>query len=82
MTSVTDLLNRVLEDDYTVRTARLTNSTERGQMATTTTAQSRASHKKLKPKPKSESKSWQTRNMARKEKQTAYAAALAAKTES
>ena len=48
---------------------------------TTTTPQSRASHKKLKPKPKTESKSWQTRNLARKEKQTAYAATLAAKTE-
>jgi len=34
-------------------------------MASTTTPQSRESHKKLKPKPKTESKSWQTRNMAR-----------------
>jgi hypothetical protein len=52
-------------------------------MATTTTPQSRESHKKLKlkPKPKTESKSWQTRNMARREKQTAHAATLAAKTE-
>ena len=81
MTSVSDLLNRVLRDDYTISTAGLTNSTERGHMATTTTPQSRASHKKLKPKPKTESKSWQTRNTARKEKQAAHAAALAAKTE-
>jgi hypothetical protein len=50
-------------------------------MASTTTPQSRESRKKLKPKPKTESKSWQTRNMARKEKQTEYAAKLAAKTE-
>ena len=49
--------------------------------ATTTAPKSRESHKKLKPKPKTESKSWQTRNMARKEKQTAYAATMAAKTE-
>jgi len=49
-------------------------------MATTTTPQSRESHKKLKPKPKTENKSWQTRNMARKEKQTAHAAKLAAET--
>jgi len=41
----------------------------------------RASHKKLAPKPKTESKSWQTRNAARKDKQTAHAANLAAKTE-
>jgi hypothetical protein len=41
----------------------------------------RASHKKLKPKPKTESKSWQTRNAARKDKQTAHAANVAAKTE-
>ena len=45
------------------------------------TAQTRESRKKLKPKPKTESKSWQTRNMARKEKQTEHAAKLAAKTE-
>ena len=50
-------------------------------MATTTTPQSRESRKKLKPKPKTESKSWQTRNAARKEKQTAHAATLEAKTE-
>jgi hypothetical protein len=50
-------------------------------MATTTTPQSRESRKKLKPKPKTESKSWQTRNTARKEKQTAHAATLAPKTE-
>jgi hypothetical protein len=49
-------------------------------MATTTTPQSRESHKKLKPKPKTENKSWQTRNMARKDKQTAHAAKLAAET--
>jgi hypothetical protein len=47
-------------------------------MASTTTPPSRESHKKLKTKPKTESKSWQTRNAARKEKQTAYAAKLAA----
>ena len=49
-------------------------------MATTTTP-SRESHKKLKPKPKTESKSWQTRNAARKEKQTAHAEKLASKPE-
>jgi inorganic pyrophosphatase len=47
----------------------------------TTTPHVRESHKKLKPKPKTESKSWQTRNAARKEKQTAHAASLSAKTE-
>jgi len=41
----------------------------------------RPSHKKLQPKPKTESKSWQTRNTARKDKQTAHAANLAPKTE-
>ena len=45
-----------------------------------TTTKSRESQKKLKPKPKTEKKSWQTRNMARKEKQTAHAAKLAAET--
>jgi hypothetical protein len=50
-------------------------------MASTTTPQSRRSHKKLKPKPKTDSKSWQTRNMARKEKQTAHAAKLAGNSE-
>lgn len=50
-------------------------------MAATTTPKSRESQKKLKPKPKTESKSWQTRNAARKEKQTAHAAKLAAETE-
>ena len=50
-------------------------------MAKTTTPQSRESRKKLEPKPKTESKSWQTRNTARKDKQTAHAANLAAKTE-
>jgi hypothetical protein len=49
-------------------------------MASTTTPQSRESHKKLKPKPKTELKSWQTRNAARKEKQTAHAAKLASET--
>jgi len=43
-------------------------------MASTTTPPARDSHKKLKPKPKTETKSWQTRNAARKEKQTAHAA--------
>ncbi len=47
-------------------------------MASTTAPQARQSHKKLKPKPKTESKSWQARNAARKEKQTAHAAKLAA----
>jgi len=47
---------------------------------TTTAAPSRQSHKRLKPKPKTEQKSWQTRNAARKEKQTAHAAKLAAET--
>ena len=47
-------------------------------MATTTAPQSRESHKKLKPKPKTEKSSWQTRNKARKEKQTAHAAKLSA----
>jgi hypothetical protein len=71
--------------DYTVSnsrtTANLTNNTERGYMATTTTQSSRESRKKLKPKPKTESKSWQTRNLARKEKQAAHAATLPAKNE-
>ena len=43
-------------------------------MASTTAPPARESQKKLKPKPKTESKSWQTRNAARKEKQTAHAA--------
>ncbi|MGB7217459.1 MAG: hypothetical protein WBD07_01515 [Vicinamibacterales bacterium] len=47
-------------------------------MASTTTVPTRESRKKLKPKPKTEQKSWQTRNAARKEKQTAHAAKLAA----
>lgn len=48
-------------------------------MATsTTTPTTRESHKKLKPKPKTEHKSWQTRNAARKDKQAAHAAKLAA----
>jgi hypothetical protein len=47
-------------------------------MASPTTPQNRESHKKLLPKPKTESKSWQTRNLARKEKQAAHAAKLAA----
>ena len=51
-------------------------------MAGTTTPKSRESRKKLKPKPKTENKSWQTRNAARKEKQEAHAAQLAAKAES
>ena len=50
-------------------------------MAKTTTVTSRESRKKLKPKPKTEHKSWQTRNAARKDKQAAYAAGSAAKTE-
>lgn len=50
-------------------------------MAKTATPQSRDSKKRLKPKPKTESKSWQTRNAARKEKQTAHAATLATKGE-
>jgi hypothetical protein len=50
-------------------------------MAATTTPQSRESHKKLKPRPKTEGKSWQTRNTARKEKQTAHAAKQAEKAE-
>ena len=45
---------------------------------TTTTVTSRESRKKLKPKPKTDHKSWQTRNAARKDKQTAHAAKLAA----
>jgi hypothetical protein len=49
-------------------------------MASTAAPSSRESHKKLKPKPKTESKSWQTRNLARKDKQTAHAEKLAAKT--
>jgi hypothetical protein len=47
-------------------------------MASTTTVSTRESHKKLKPKPKTEHKSWQTRNLARKDKQAAHAAKLAA----
>ena len=50
-------------------------------MAKTTTVTNRESRKKLKPKPKTENKSWQTRNAARKDKQAAHAAGLAAKTE-
>ena len=50
-------------------------------MATTTAQTIRESHKKLKPKPKTDQKSWQTRNAARKEKQTAHAAKLAAETD-
>jgi inorganic pyrophosphatase len=46
--------------------------------SSTTTPVTRESHKKLKPKPKTEHKSWQTRNAARKEKQAAHAAKLAA----
>jgi len=46
-------------------------------MASTTTVV-RESHKKLKPKPKTDHKSWQTRNAARKDKQAAHAAKLAA----
>ena len=49
-----------------------------GSMASTTAPATRESHKKLKPKPKTEHKSWQTRNAARKEKQTAHAAKRAA----
>jgi hypothetical protein len=45
------------------------------------TTRTRKSQKKLKPKPKTESKSWQTRNLARKDKQTAHAAKLAEKPE-
>jgi hypothetical protein len=45
-----------------------------------TTPSSRESQKKLKPKPKTEKKSWQTRNAARKEKQTTHAAKLAGET--
>jgi len=47
-------------------------------MASTTTPASRESKKRLKAKPKTEHKSWQARNAARKEKQTAYAAKQAA----
>ena len=50
-------------------------------MATTTAPAIRESRKKLKPKPKTDQKSWQTRNAARKDKQTAHAANQAAKTE-
>ena len=49
-------------------------------MASTTATPTRESRKKLKPKPKTEQKSWQTRNAARKEKQMAHAAKLAAET--
>jgi hypothetical protein len=49
-------------------------------MAPTTTAPGRKSQKKLKPKPKTEKKSWETRNLARKEKQAAHAAKLAGET--
>jgi hypothetical protein len=48
-------------------------------MASTTTSPSREKkNKRLKPKPKTELKSWQTRNAARKDKQAAHAAKLAA----
>ena len=46
-------------------------------MAPTATPKSRDAKKKLKPKPKAEKKSWQTRNAARKEKQSAHAAKAA-----
>jgi hypothetical protein len=46
--------------------------------ASTTAATTRESKKRLKPKPKTEHKSWQTRNAARKDKQAAHAAKLAA----
>jgi hypothetical protein len=49
-------------------------------MASTAAPKTRESRKKLKPKPKTESKSWQTRNAARKDKQAAHAAKLAAET--
>ena len=50
-------------------------------MATSTTTQTpRESRKKLQAKPKTEHKSWQTRNAARKDKQTAHAAKLAGET--
>jgi hypothetical protein len=84
-TCIGDSLKCVVRDGYTCKHSRtpacLTSRTERGHMATTTAPKTRESHKKLKPKPKTESKSWQTRNMARKEKQTAHAATLAAKAE-
>ena len=63
------------------RLPRRTDKLKEGYMASTTTPSSRESHKKLKPKPKTESKSWQTRNTARKEKQMAHAAKVAAETE-
>jgi hypothetical protein len=48
-------------------------------MATSTTATpTRESKKRLKAKPKTENKSWQTRNAARKDKQAAHAAKVAA----
>ena len=47
-------------------------------MPSTTTAPNRESKKKLQPKPKTEGKAWQTRNLARKEKQDAHAAKHAA----
>ena len=47
-------------------------------MATSTTTTKRQSHKKMKPQPKTGKKSWQTRNEARKDKQAAHAAKLAA----
>jgi len=50
-------------------------------MANTTAPAIRESHKKLKPKPKTDQKSWQTRNAARKDKQTAHAAKLAGEPE-
>ena len=47
-------------------------------MASTRTPAARESKKRLREKPKTEHKSWQTRNAARKEKQAAHAAKLAA----
>ena len=44
----------------------------------TTATPTRESKKRLKEKPKTEHKSWQTRNAARKDKQAAHAAKVAA----
>jgi hypothetical protein len=67
---------RATTRDGTTRTQPI--ELKKDTMPSTTTAPNRESKKKLKAKPKTEGKSWQTRNLARKEKQDAHAAKLAA----
>jgi len=60
------------------KTARAPIELKKDNMPPTTSAPNRESKKKLKAKPKTEGQSWKTRNLARKEKQDAHAAKLAA----